>query len=396
MTATHGASASDAASDGPDYASLCDQARDLAESGHLKRAAQVYEQVLAGEDPRYRARAALGLAVVRHDSGDVGAAREADLIAIGTGHPEFAPRAAYHLAVSYEGAGADQEAREAWRRVLDFGNNRYTPAAHHGLARLAEERGDVEGARGHWERVLAADEAAIVPEAARDYAERLLARGAVDAAADVVHRGLAVGEHPGLRMLLGAVHVEWAIGEFGAAVADAGDAARDGVPVDPGTAGAAVELLARLLAVRGDADGAGEAWEHGLAHPVPEVGDEVRARLRRGFLAPDPESAERAGADGDAAAAWWDPYIEAAVAQDNVPLLTGELFLAVNQIYTRLAVPLAGNETHAAVLREAIEQAVRTPGEYVWGRALHDDFRERLRRAAGSGADVLPEGWPDA
>lgn len=77
-------------------------------------------------------------------------------------------------------------------------------------------------------------------------------------------------------------------------------------------------------------------------------------------------------------------------------MLTGELFVALHRMYTRLAVPYAGNETRAAALHQAVAEAVRTPSAYVWGRALHDEFRESLRLAAGSDADVLPEGWPDA
>ncbi|MFC7328562.1 tetratricopeptide repeat protein [Marinactinospora rubrisoli] len=398
MTATPGAPAPDTASDDPDFAILCDQARDLARTGHLDRAARVFEQVLAGGEHEHRAAAAFGLAVVRHDLGDVRAAREADRTAIATGHSEYAARAAYHLAVSYEDEGDGERAHEAWREVLATGNERYTAAARHGLARIAEDRGDAESAREHWDHALAGDSPAVA-DAAQDYAERLLARGDTDTADAVIRRGLEVAEHAGLRLLLGAVHVERAIAEFGAAAAAAapvrtpdGDPGDSAASLDAATAGAAVELLARLLAVRGDADGAADAWEQGLRHPDPEVATEVRTRLRRGFLTPDPETAETESAAGPP---WWEPFVEAAVAQDSTPMLAGELFVALNQIYTRLAVAHAGNETHAATLRGLVEWAVRTPGEYVWGRALHDDFRERLRIASGSAADVLPEGWPD-
>ncbi|MUL44202.1 hypothetical protein FZ103_24080 [Streptomonospora sp. PA3] len=417
MTASAGSSTHDAAGDEPEFKSLCDQARDLAESGHLSRAAQVYERVVEGGSRRYLPLAALGLAVVRHDMGDVAAARTAARTAIGTGHPEYAPRAAYHLALSYEGEGDIEQARAAWSEVLDSGNNRYRPAAHYGLARLAEERGEAETAERHWEQVLQSGSAEVVPEAAHDYAGRLLADGRADAAAAVVHRGLEAGEHAGLRLLLGAVHVERAIGAFGAVVAEAeaeadagagvraGDGAAGegsgggrapGRPVPPEVAGGAVELLARLLAVRGDAEEAERVWADGIAHRDPAVADEVRTRLRRGFLAPDPELAGQQGQEPDEAEGWWEPYVEAAVAQSSAPMLTGELFVALNQMYTHLALPLARGEGNAAALRRALEEAVRTPSQYVWGRSLHDDFRERLRQAAGSQAPVLPEGWPDA
>ncbi|GAA4920262.1 tetratricopeptide repeat protein [Streptomonospora salina] len=403
MTASAGSSAH-ASGDEPELASLLEQARDLAENGHLDRAAQVYERVVEGGSPRYLPRAALGLAVVRHDMGDVAAAHAAARTAIATGHPEFAPRAAYHLALSLESAGEDDRAREAWNEVMDSGNNRYRPAAHYGLARLAEERGDTRAAEEHWEQVLQSGSAEVAPEAAHDYAARLLAQGRPDAAADVVDRGLEAGEHAGLRLLLGAVHVEYAISAFGAVVGEAeaeagteADAATavSGPAVAPEVAGGAVELLARLLAVRGDGETAERVWADGLAHRDPATAGEVRARLRRGFLAPEPGPASDDRApEQDEGADWWEPYVEAAAAQNSAPMLTGELFVALDRMYTRLALPLAQGEGDPEALRRAVQEAVRTPGQYVWGPALDDDFRERLRVAAGSRAPVLPEGWP--
>ncbi|WP_285756679.1 tetratricopeptide repeat protein [Nocardiopsis ansamitocini] len=365
-----------------DFASLCDQARDLAEAGHLRRAAAIYERVAAEAGPSRRAQASLGLAVVHEQLGDPAAARRADENAVATGHPEFGPRAAYHLALLHERAGAAAEEAAAWRQVLAFDNERYLQAAHRGLARLAEERGDEQGADQHWQLALEGQDAAVVAATAHDYARGLLARGAVTRAEEVIARGLAAQEDPALRVLLGAVHVERAIAEFGAATA--------GGPggLDPMDTGVAYELLARLLAVRGDADTSATAWEEGLDHRDPSVAAEVRTRLRRGFLVPDAEDA-----DTEPAPSWWDPYLEAAVAQDSVPMLAGELFLALDQLYSHLALPHASGEARAAALRAVVEQAVRAPGEYVWGRALHDDFRERLRRATGG--DVLPPGWPD-
>ncbi|GAB3442633.1 hypothetical protein GCM10027570_09860 [Streptomonospora sediminis] len=417
MTASAGpSSANDAAGDEPEFKSLCDQARDLARNGHLNRAAQVYERVVDGGSRRYLPLAALGLAVVRHDMGEVAAARTAARTAIGTGHPEFAPRAAYHLALSFEAEGDGDRARAAWGEVLDSGNNRYRPAAHYGLARLAEEQGDTATAEQHWDQVLDSDSAEIVPAAARDYAARLLARGRADAAASVIHRGLELGEHAGLRLLLGAVHVEHAISAFGTVVAAAeteegggseeraadvpatsagGGRADREPPVEPEVAGGAVELLARLLAMRGDGDAAERVWADGLTHRDPATAEEVRTRLRRGFLAPDPETTGQPGEEPAEGEGWWDPYVEAAVAQNSTPMLTGELFVAINQMYSHLALPLAQGEQNAAALYRHLEEAVRTPSEYLWGRALHDDFRERLRLAAGSENPVLPEGWPD-
>ncbi len=393
MTANSGSSMSDAAGDEPEFASRCAQARDLAESGHLKRAAQLYERVLEGGTTQHRARAALGLAVVRRDLDDPRAARRADRIAIETADPEYAPRAAYHLALGHEEDGATDEAAEVWHTVLSFGNDRYTPAAHYGLARVNEERGDPETAQRHWERALESGEASVVPEAAHDLAGRLLARGDTEIATEVIVRGLEVAEHPGLRLLLGAVHVERAVEEFEVVVDAAAEPEESSTAApDAATVGAAIEMLARLFAMRGDAHQAEQVWEHGLSGIDSPTAEEVRSRLRRGFLQPVED--EPTG-ESEAAASWWDPYVEAAVAQDSAAMLTGELFVALSQMYTHLAAPLAGNETRAASLQQAMAEAVRTPSEYVWGGSLHDDFRERLRKAAGSDTDVLPEGWPD-
>lgn len=380
-----------------ELAGLCEQARDLAENGHLKRAAYVYEQILDGGNLAYRPRAALGLAVVRHDLGDVRAARRADRMAIETGEPEFAARAAYHLALSHEADGAGEEASEAWQELLALGNERYIPAAHHGLARIAEERGAPVEAREHWSKALANPPSRLVAEAAHDCAGRLLDRGEVEEAEAAIRTGLEAGDHPGLRLLLGAVHMERAIGEFGAVAAETEPDPEGGTTAAPETTGAAVELLARLLTVRGDPEESQRVWEYGMAHGDSATAEEVRSRLRRGFLALDPSPPEE-GRPGEVqeTTVWWDPYVEAAASQDSSAMLAGELFLALDQMYTQIAGTVAAGEERAAELRQVVEEAVRVPSSYVWGRSLHDDFRERLRRAAASGTDVLPPGWPDA
>ncbi|MFD0534379.1 hypothetical protein ACFQY7_12005 [Actinomadura luteofluorescens] len=94
----------DAVSD--DAARLCEEARGLAEDGEAERAALLFERVLALGDTPFRARAALGLAVVLDDAGHVERAREADRAAIATADPEYGPRAAYHLALTHERAAS--------------------------------------------------------------------------------------------------------------------------------------------------------------------------------------------------------------------------------------------------------------------------------------------------
>ncbi|HLU98852.1 MAG TPA: tetratricopeptide repeat protein [Thermobifida alba] len=358
--------------DDAEAALLCDQARDLAEAGRLDRAAALYERVAQQAGPRRRAQAALGLAVVRELGGDTAAARRADEAAIATADAEFAPRAAYHLALLCEREGDPAGAADAWRAVLDLGGGRHAAAAHHGLARLYEASGDHETAHDHWRRALeASDDPVAVAEAARDRAERLLERGAADEAAEAVARGLAARETPALRALLGAVRVEQAIAEFDAAVAQ--DSGED----DPASVAVARELLARLLAVRGDAETAERVWHDGLGHRDGRVAALVRARLRRGFPEPDPEAVAQTGETGF----WWDPYLEAAVASDSAPLLAGELFAALSRMYALLAVE-AGGTGPAARPPAALAEALRVPDDYVWGAALREDVRARLRGTA--------------
>ncbi|MFD6950064.1 hypothetical protein A6A08_15980 [Nocardiopsis sp. TSRI0078] len=388
-----------AAPSGRDASGLCDQAQDLASTGHLERAARLYQQaVAANPHPSVQARALFGLAVVEDQRGDLPAAREAARRALATGDSRYAPRAAYHLALSLEQDGEAAEAEHVWRRLLDLGGPAYTAVAHYGLARAAEERGDAEGAEEHWEAALALPpdpealsrlHAATVVDASRDLSGRLLGRGLPGAAAAAVERGLSVVDDPGLRLLRAAAHLEHAIADVGAVVDSGGEAGgdRNAPAPEPDTSAAAVELLAGLLALRGDPVAAERAWRTGLEGRDPATSEEVRRRLRRGFATPVEE-------DGEAGPPWWTPYLEEAVATASAPALAGELFAVITRMHALLAVPVVEGESHPAALRAAMDQALRTPSELVWGPGVHADFRRRLSEATG-GRDVLPEGWPE-
>ncbi|GAA1451622.1 tetratricopeptide repeat protein [Nocardiopsis tropica] len=376
-----------------DAADVCDQAQDLAENGHLKRAAKLYRRAVAADPhPRVLARALLGLAVVEDQRGDLPASREAARGAVATGDPRYAPRAAYHLGLSLEQEGEHVEAEGVWRRLADLGDPSYAAVAHYGLARSAEDRGDPGAAEEHWEAALRLPRgsdpigrlhAATVVEAARDLAGRLLGRGLPGAASAAVERGLSVADDPGLRLLRAAAHLEHAIADVGAIV-DPGEGERDAPAPDAGTSASAVELLAGLLALRGEPDGAERVWRAGLGDGDPETAHEVRRRLRRGFAAPEEEGA----------GPWWEPYLEEAAATATAPALAGELFAVITRMHALLALPVVEGESRADALRAAMEQALRTPSGLVWGADVHADFRSRLREAMG-GEDVLPEGWPD-
>lgn len=377
----------------PDEATVdaqCAEARRLATEGDLEAAARIFGEVVALGDVPGRAQAAMGLAAVRYDLGDLPGAREADRIAIATEHPEYGPRAASHLAMCAETDGTAEEARAAWERVLGFGNPDYLPAAHHALGHLCDADGDADGAVGHWRQAAASGDAHYAPLAAHALGARLLDQGDAAAAqrvfADVAGR---VPPQEGARLWtsLAISHIEQGIAALGRAL-DAGD---------PEITPLAVELMARLLPLRGQDDTAAQVWEHGLDHAVPQVAEDVRARLRRGF------GIDEAGPDGDGSADgehprgpyWWERYVETAAYQGTLPLLTAELFGALDRMHDTVAVPYvrSGRRVPAEV-RDALGTAVRVPSDYAWGRDLHDSFRARLAEATGS-KDLLPEGWPD-
>lgn len=368
-----------------DPARLCEEARRLAEDGEAREAALLFQRVLDLGDGEHRARAALGLAVVLDDSGDVAGAREADRAAIATRDPEYGPRAAYHLALTHERAGEHDQAGPAWRTVVGFGNPAYLPPAHLALARLADDAGRFDDAREHWEDAIGTGDAEYGSLAAHDLAQRLLERGEAARAQRVLTAGLKLVDratapyaYARLAVALGIACLDQAIGAFGAALGE------DGAPADPEVGPLATELLARTLPLRGRGPEARDAWRRGLSDPG--VAAQVRARLRRDFGGDDDE--------GDPADLWWEPVVEQSVADGSLPALAGEAFGALDHMYALLAVKYAeGGEGEA---HELLGRAVRVPSDYAWGPLLHESFAERLRLAMGAPAQSLPPGWPDA
>jgi hypothetical protein len=193
------------------------------------------------------------------------------------------------------------------------------------------------------------------PVPARDDTWRMLSDGDPDAAAEAVARMRASGGEPAatLGVLAAAVRLEQAVAELDGALQAAEE---DPGHAEPSERAAAVELLARLLALRGDAADGAEVWRHGAGSPDPAVAAQVRERLRRGFLDPG-ERDERP---------WWEEFVEAAVVEDSVAMLAGELFSAVSRIQALLATGRT-------------EEAWQVPADYLWGQALQDDLAERLR-----------------
>lgn len=364
-----------------DSAARLEEARGHAEAGRLDRAAELFREVLAGADGPVRAQAALGLAVVLEGAGDHDGARAADRTAIETRDPEYGARAAYHLALSWERSGERDRARDAWRTVVDFGTKEYLPPALLALAQIADEEGDAAQACEWWERVIATGDERYAPVAANDLALRLLdwgeparAQRALDGALDVFDRKQDPQTHARLAVNLGIAHLEQAIAAFGS-VTPTEDADPEVVPL-------AIELLARTLPLRGRDESAQEVWRRGLADPA--LGEHVRARLRRTFA---PHGEEHA---------WWEDDMEAALRAGALPVLTGEVFGALDRMYALAATRYAdGPGGLPAEAYDLLAELVDMPAAYPWGEALRESFAERLRRAGGSRTPVAPSNWPE-
>ncbi|MEU4578569.1 tetratricopeptide repeat protein [Nonomuraea sp. ATR24] len=266
-----------------------DTARRLAEHGDLDGAAAILADLAAADGPD-AAQAAVGLAVVLDEAGDVEGARAAARAALATGHPEFAAQAACHLAQGFEREGRLGQARGAWQAVLGVGTPAYVPLAHLALARLALDADDPDEAESALRAALdtagPADgepRAGDAPEGATDVrmhavqqlADLLIERGDPGEAADLLLDALrdASGDDAArLRVQLGIAHLELACAEFAGAVEDGGEAQ---------TSALAIELLARTLPLRGRADDADHVWAYGLDHEDETLASEVRLRYDR-------------------------------------------------------------------------------------------------------------------
>jgi hypothetical protein len=167
----------------------------------------------------------------------------------------------------------------------------------------------------------------------------------------------------------GIAHLEQAIAAFTEA-AGSGDA--DIVPL-------AVELLARTLPLCERDEESAQVWQQGLEHPDPVIAEAVRERLRRSF-----GSDEAAGESS-----WWEAFVESAVCHGTLPLLTNEVFGALDYMYALAAVPLARGGARTRELRDVLAQAVRVPTGYVWGADLLASFRERFRDVTGNETEAF-------
>jgi hypothetical protein len=177
---------------------------------------------------------------------------------------------------------------------------------------------------------------------------------------------------PAERVAEGIAHLEQAVAAFTEA-AESADA--DIMPL-------VIELLARTLPLCERDEESAWAWQHGLEHPDPAVAAAVRERLRRAF-GTDETSGEPS---------WWEGFVESAVCHGTLPLLTNEVFGALDHMYALAAVPLARGGARTRELRDVLAQAVRVPGGYAWGADLLASFRERFRDVTGTDTEALPAG----
>ncbi len=181
------------------------------------------------------------------------------------------------------------------------------------------------------------------------------------------------------RVAEGIAHLEQAVAAFTEAAFT--EAAASG---DAGIVPLAIELLARTLPLCEREEESARAWQHGLEHPDPAVAAAVRMRLRRAF-----------GGDGSPGEpAWWEGFVESAVCHGTLPLLTNEVFGALDHMYALAAVPLARGGARTRELRDVLAQAVRVPAGYAWGDDLLASFRARFRDVTGSDTEAFPAEWP--
>jgi hypothetical protein len=196
------------------------------------------------------------------------------------------------------------------------------------------------------------------------YASGMTAEGEAGPDAPV----LGAGADPARQVADGIAFLEQAIAAFTQA-AESG--APDIVPL-------AVELLARTLPLRERDEESAEVWQHGLEHPDPAIAEAVRERLRRAF-----------GTDEADESPWWEGFVESAVCHGTLPLLTNEVFGALDHMYALAAVPLARGGARTRELRDVLDQAVRVPTDYVWGAYLLASFRERFRDVTGTETEAF-------
>ena len=175
------------------------------------------------------------------------------------------------------------------------------------------------------------------------------------------------------RVADGIAHLEQAVAAFTEAAQSA----------DPDIVPLAIELLARTLPLCERDEESAWAWQNGLEHPDPAVAAAVRERLRRAFGSDETSAAE---------SSWWEGFVESAVCHSTLPLLTNEVFAALDHMYALAAVPLARGGARTRELRDVLAQAVRVPAGYAWGGDLLASFRERFRDVTGSDTEAFPAG----
>src|ERR1700744_595170 len=159
---------------------------------------------------------------------------------------------------------------------------------------------------------------------------------------------------------------------------------------DSGTVPPANKLLARALPPRRQDNDPALVWQRGMEDPDPAGSTAVRTRLRRAFGGDEVPADE----DGDPPT-WWENFVESAGLYGSLPLLTNEIFGALDQMSPLAALPLAQGGGRARDLREILLSAIRVPSDYARGPELHASFHARLREAMGTETDVLPPNWPD-
>lgn len=123
----------------------------LAGEQRLAGAQKAYQAAIGSGDAEYGPRAAIALAELLQQAGDVPGARAAYQTAIDSGHPDMAPAAADALGMlltaNRDDLGALDAAIAAFRYAADSGHPRYARSSGWTLGMLLGLRGDLADAR---------------------------------------------------------------------------------------------------------------------------------------------------------------------------------------------------------------------------------------------------------
>jgi tetratricopeptide (TPR) repeat protein len=148
---------------------------------------------LGAEHPEEAPLAALSLAVLLKEQGNLEEAKAAFQQAIDSGHAKAAPTAAVELGVLLKEQGNLEEAKAAFQGAIDSGDADAAPKALGGLGLLLEEQGDLEEAKMAYQQAIDTGDADEAPRAAFNLGLLLEEQGDLEEAKMAYQQAIASG-----------------------------------------------------------------------------------------------------------------------------------------------------------------------------------------------------------